>query len=298
MSGERSSGPSRGSVWLPPERNEATPLTGGTPRFGALSHHSFFSRHNPHPHRVRHIQGLNGRPVCMVKDDWLVTSSLFPHPLLKSYVQRQAGVPSLANMPHQTHYGFNSSKSAMFSEAWRDELKELAAKVSLASQKDKKQAQPTDEPTRRETQYSAQTGRLIPPSAKSQTRRPYSQRLDQQKPLHDQELMVLELLCQILQTDSLWAVQRWLLLAGHREKELVMRMIKQVDFAGRRPSNLECLQAYDPLSSRPHWRTQQRAESNGTSSFDKPETIGDAEILQIHTETEQDAQDKLSRCLT
>lgn len=26
-------------------------------RFGALSHHSFFSRHNPHPHRVRHIQG-------------------------------------------------------------------------------------------------------------------------------------------------------------------------------------------------------------------------------------------------
>lgn len=32
-------------------------LTASSPRFGALSHHSFFSRHNPHPHRVRHIQG-------------------------------------------------------------------------------------------------------------------------------------------------------------------------------------------------------------------------------------------------
>lgn len=32
-------------------------LTASSPRFGSLSHHSFFSRHNPHPHRVRHIQG-------------------------------------------------------------------------------------------------------------------------------------------------------------------------------------------------------------------------------------------------
>lgn len=28
-----------------------------SPRFGALSHHSFFSRHNPHPQRVTHIPG-------------------------------------------------------------------------------------------------------------------------------------------------------------------------------------------------------------------------------------------------
>lgn len=32
-------------------------LPKSSPRFGSLSHHSFFSRHNPHPHRVRHIQG-------------------------------------------------------------------------------------------------------------------------------------------------------------------------------------------------------------------------------------------------
>lgn len=31
--------------------------TKSSPRFGALSHHSFFSRHNPHPQRVTHIPG-------------------------------------------------------------------------------------------------------------------------------------------------------------------------------------------------------------------------------------------------
>lgn len=33
------------------------PGSKSTARFGSLSHHSFFSRHNPHPHRVTHIQG-------------------------------------------------------------------------------------------------------------------------------------------------------------------------------------------------------------------------------------------------
>lgn len=32
----------------------------GTYRFGRLSHHSFFSRHHPHPQHVAHIQGRTG----------------------------------------------------------------------------------------------------------------------------------------------------------------------------------------------------------------------------------------------
>ncbi|XP_051928205.1 protein TBATA [Hippocampus zosterae] len=222
MSGQTSGDPG----WLTPLRKEA-PSRASTPRFGALSHHSFFSRHNPHPHRVRHIQGLNGRPVCTVRDDWLVSSSLFPHPLLMSHVQRQAVAPALALTPHRTHL---ASQAAMFSEAWRDELRELAAKVAPSSEME---ARLTEEPVRRQTQYSAQTGRLVPASAESHPRRPPSQHLDHHKPFHDQELMVLELLCQILQTDSLRAVQRWLLLAGHREKELVTGMLKRVDLSGR-----------------------------------------------------------------
>lgn len=36
----------------------------GSPRFGSLSHHSFFSRHNPHPHRVTHIPGEYTQALC------------------------------------------------------------------------------------------------------------------------------------------------------------------------------------------------------------------------------------------
>lgn len=40
--------------------------TSGGARLGALSHPSFFSRHNPHPHRVRHIQGSPLRKHSLV----------------------------------------------------------------------------------------------------------------------------------------------------------------------------------------------------------------------------------------
>uniref|UniRef100_A0AAQ6AM75 Uncharacterized protein n=1 Tax=Amphiprion ocellaris TaxID=80972 RepID=A0AAQ6AM75_AMPOC len=109
-------------------------LTKSSPHFGALSHHSFFSQHNPHPQRATHIQGLNGRPICMVRDDWCVTSSLFPHPLLKSHVLRKSPGPALTFPLTQNLHAVsgNNNKSALFSEAWRDELKELVAKVNLS----------------------------------------------------------------------------------------------------------------------------------------------------------------------
>ncbi|KAM7370699.1 hypothetical protein PAMP_010225 [Pampus punctatissimus] len=294
MTGERSHS-QMNQVSFTPEFTKM--LTKSSSRFGSLSHHSFFSRHNPHPHRVRHIQGLNGRPVCMVRDDWFVTSSLFPHPLLKSHVLRNASGASFALPLGQNHYGV----SALFSEAWRDELKELAAKVNLSShaQNDKKEDQTEEEFVRRKTQYSAETGRIIPPSTKSYQRRSHSQRLVYPQPFHDQELMVLELLCQILQTDSLSTVQQWLLLAGQREKDLVMGMIKHaldgVDLSGHHQQNLQQLQAFHPGASPTYgppfnqpWRKPQRTRSgshrvNRTFNNDKPERIGEAEVLEIHT---------------
>ncbi|XP_059180904.1 protein TBATA [Centropristis striata] len=281
-------------------------LTKSSPRFGALSHHSFFSRHNPHPHRVKHIQGLNGGPVCMVRDDWYVTSSLFPHPLLKSHVLRKATDTSFAFPLVQNHYGDRSTKnkSAQFSEAWRDELKELAAKVHLSSQaqKEKKQeqVQPEEELVRRKTQYSAETGRIVPPPTHSYQRRSHSQHLKYPQPFHDQELMVFELLCQILQTDSLSTVQQWLLLAGQREKDLVMGMIKQaldgVDLSGHHQQDFQKLRAFPGTSLSVYgptfdqsWRKPQTASSyrgNQASSDDKPERIGDAEVLEVHAETQ------------
>ncbi|KAG7227996.1 hypothetical protein INR49_005617 [Caranx melampygus] len=275
-------------------------LPKSSPRFGSLSHHSFFSRHNPHPHRVRHIQGLNGRPVCMVRDDWFVTSSLCPHPLLKSHGLRKAAGSSFTFPLSLNLNGVsgNKNKSALFSEAWRDELKELAARVSLSSQapKDKREDQPEEQLICRKTQYSAETGRIIPPSSKSYQHRSHSLRLLYPQPLHDQELMVLELLCQILQTDSLSTVQQWLLLAGQREKDLVMGMIKQaldsIDLSGHH-QKLQQLQAFHPGPSPPvrgpsfnqEGRKPRRTCSYGmnrTFSDDKPERIGGAEVLEVH----------------
>uniref|UniRef100_A0A8C2ZFF1 Thymus, brain and testes associated n=1 Tax=Cyclopterus lumpus TaxID=8103 RepID=A0A8C2ZFF1_CYCLU len=132
-------------------------LMKSSPRFGSLSHHSFFSRHNPHPNRVKHIQGE------------VVVEHIFKVVVLKSMIL-----------------------SIQF------------------------QDQPEEEFVLRKTQYSAETGRIIPSSTNSYQRRPYSQRLTYPQTFHDQELMVFELLCQILQTDSLSAVQQWLLLAGQR----------------------------------------------------------------------------------
>uniref|UniRef100_A0A672I8X3 Thymus, brain and testes associated n=1 Tax=Salarias fasciatus TaxID=181472 RepID=A0A672I8X3_SALFA len=239
--GERS----HGHVDLVPlTANFTKMLTKGSARFGALSHHSFFSRHNPHPNRVKHIQGLNGRPICTVRDDWFVTSSLFPHPLLKGHTLRKAAAPFRfkSKVIVLLHYS-----TALFSEAWRDELKELVAKVNLVFQETQE-----DGFVRRQTQYSAETGRIIPPSSKSYHRKSYSQHLKYPQPFRDQELTVLEVLCQILQTDSLSTVQQWLLLAGQREKDLVMGMIRQalggVDLSGR---DLQHFQPYRAGASAP-----------------------------------------------
>ncbi|KAI1886845.1 hypothetical protein AGOR_G00199990 [Albula goreensis] len=280
----------------------------GRHRFGSLSHNSFFSRHNPHPNRVTHIQGLNGNPVCMVNDDCYVATPLSPHPFIKSQIPWTTfGSPAI-QIPFSNLSGNNAAihNAALLSETWREELKDLAAKVSMSAsgKKDKRPQQAVDEPARRKTQYSAQTGRIIPPSSQASGRRPPRAHFRSPRPqgptfppaLHDQELMVLELLCQILQTDSLSCVQQWLMLAGQREKEMVMDLIqKAVDSSvlNYRDTSLD----QEPHSSLP---LPSRASSTGQQSMkysfssshkvreviaeeDKPERIGTAEVLLVHS---------------
>uniref|UniRef100_A0A671NXJ2 Thymus, brain and testes associated n=1 Tax=Sinocyclocheilus anshuiensis TaxID=1608454 RepID=A0A671NXJ2_9TELE len=177
-----------------PSRDYGTPGTSrtstrGSLRFGSLSHHSFFSRHNPHPHRVRHMQGLNGKPVCTVNDDWYGFTPLCPHPLIKSQV-------------------------SVGGSRWSVSLNKLT----------------DEEVPRRKTQYSAQSGRIIPASSwggkkrSSRTSHKRAQRWQTQS-LEGVELKVLELLCQILQTDSLSMVQQWLLLASDKGEQLPFALI-------------------------------------------------------------------------
>ncbi|MEE6488544.1 hypothetical protein FKM82_015259 [Ascaphus truei] len=276
--------------------------------FGSLSHHSFFSRHNPHPHRVTHIQGLNGIPICIVNDEWSVTSPLSPHPMIKSqFPTNLLGVPCSIQMPIGDPYG-NVVPYLGFgsvSDAWRGELRELATKVCNSPDKElqKKEA---EEP-RRSTQYSAETGRIIPPSSRAMTRQASRKANRNSKNkgkistthFQDQELLVLELLCQILQTDSLSAIQQWLLSAGQREKDLVMGMIQtattnislESQTVGRHLGERLHSQAGLGLLSRDEnlWRSNLNSSSSNKPKQDpipeeeKPERIGTAEVLQIHS---------------
>ncbi|XP_073430986.1 protein TBATA isoform X1 [Dendrobates tinctorius] len=273
------------------------PPTKSISRFGNLSQHSFFSRHNPHPHRVTHIQGLNGIPICIVNDEWNVTSPLYPHPMIKGKLPTNLlGVPSIPiGDPHGNIVPYLGAGS--MSEAWRDELKELAAKVCTTDKKTEKQE--VEEP-RRSTQYSAETGRIIPASARTMTRQAsrktkrasIAKEKNTSANLQDQELLILELLCQILQTDSLSAIQQWLLSAGQREKDLVMNMIQTATANMQHESVGETLYTQNNIGLLTKDEFLQRKNINSRSSHkqrpepvpeeDKPECIGTAEVLQIH----------------
>ncbi|XP_068113635.1 protein TBATA isoform X2 [Hyperolius riggenbachi] len=272
------------------------PPTKSNSRFGHFSNHSFFSRHNPHPHRVTHIQGLNGIPICIVNDEWSVASPLYPHPMIKSQLTTNLlGVPSLPiGDPHANKVPYLTTGA--ISETWREELRELAAKVAVA---EKKPENKEEEEPRRSTQYSAETGRIIPASARAMTRRasrksPNSNNKGKNAANHlqDQELLVLELLCQILQTDSLSAIQQWLLSAGQREKDLVMNMIQtataniQTDpqAMGDRlnSQNALGLLSRDEHIQRTLNRSQQKNKPEPIPEEDKPERMGTAEVLLIH----------------
>ncbi|KAL2078586.1 hypothetical protein ACEWY4_026271 [Coilia grayii] len=242
--------------------------TRSSARFGALSHHSFFSRHNPHPQRVTHMKGLNGNPVCMVNDDWYVNSPLCPHPLISSQVSRSYTGPLLPSLPLGLGLGLglpqlsgSKAGAGLLSDAWKEELKDITAKVSMSTEakKDKREQQ-QPERTGRRTQYSAQTGRILPPPTRSlgrfgtqasvRRRGPHGRAPLQ--PLQDQELMVLELLCQILQTDSLHLLQQWLLFAGQKEKDLVMGLLQQA-------------MVDSPFSEQPHTAGQGGFSRSGSS---------------------------------
>ncbi|XP_055969355.1 protein TBATA [Sorex fumeus] len=184
-----------------------------TCRFGSLSHHSFFSRHHPHPQHVGHIQDLTGNRVCTVRAEF--SPAHLPHSSLLGCCLKMPRISFPIGDPQ------SNREPLLFSEAWKKELKQLSSRLAAfateSEPRDKKEKEPEKPPREHGAKYSAQTGRLIPaptratshfPSGKS-TRSRYSG--TRAFLLEDRDLLVLELLCQILQTDSLRSIQAWLL---------------------------------------------------------------------------------------
>ncbi|XP_006822050.1 uncharacterized protein LOC100377392 [Saccoglossus kowalevskii] len=235
------------------------PATQASARFGQLSQSAFFARHNPHPVRVRHIKGLLDIPICAVHDEGFISNPRYTRPntqeskQLYSYAGRMP-VHSVSYNVHNLNPMINTSKYPLdlitglanypwgfkekatkygmvpVTDSWKDELKFMTEKAGLGWNDELKKFQAKDQ--KRTAVYSADTGRLIPPPSRAMSRG-YSRQQQRKKELFhhiaaeaDNEALVLEMLCQILQTDSIPAVQAWLVSAGQREKDLVMDMIQ------------------------------------------------------------------------
>ncbi|XP_027623521.1 protein TBATA isoform X3 [Tupaia chinensis] len=268
-------------------------------RFGRLSHHSFFSRHHPHPQRVTHIQDLTGKPVCVVRDEFSLTS--LPQPALLS--RCLMGMPTISVPIGDPQ----SNRNPQLSSAWKSELKELASRVAIFTKENElKNKEQKEEPAREQgAKYSAETGRLIPTSTRAAGRRS-SHQGQRNHPssrdgglqtflLQDQELLVLELLCQILQTDSLSAIQFWLLSAPPKEKDLALGLL-QTAVAQLLPQPLVSIPTEKLLSQlqdvqEPSQEKQQPLYSQSPKKAmtppllksEKPEYIGKAQVLRMHS---------------
>ncbi|XP_042636860.1 protein TBATA [Orycteropus afer afer] len=288
------------------------PQTPGAYRFGRLSHHSFFSRHHPHPQRVTHIQDLTGKPVCVVRDEFspapLPPAVFLPHCMM--------GIPA-TSVP--TGDPQSNRDPWLSSESWKKELKDLASRVAIFTKENEKKnnevKEQKEEPQREQgAKYSAETGRLIPASTRATAHR-NSHHGQHSHPsgrnggvrtfiLQDQELLILELLCQILQTDSLSAIQFWLLSAPPKEKDLALGLL-QTAVAQLLPQPLVSIPAEKLLNQlqevqnpsqekqQPHYsQSPKKTKIPPVLKSEKPEHIGTAQVLRMHSS--QNSEEKAS----
>ncbi|XP_072484787.1 protein TBATA isoform X2 [Notamacropus eugenii] len=287
-----------------------------TPRFGQLSHNAFFSRHNPHPHRISHIQDLSGNPICIVKDNITRLSSPLSGSNLNFSINT-LGIPQV-QMPIGDPQSLVEPRLSLssLSNVWKEELKELTSKVTSFSKE--AEVKKKKEETERLAQYSSQTGRLIPGYIRTMTsraprtsHRDSLQSKDMTPVVQDQELLILELLCQILQTDSLTAIQYWLISASPREKDLVLGLLQTavaelipetlISFPEEKimttrstdPNNPPFLsQSLIPQRSLKQSQNGPKAKTKPASPHEKPECIGNAEVLQL-CENPEDRKKKM-----
>ncbi|XP_031202784.1 protein TBATA isoform X6 [Mastomys coucha] len=301
------------------ELKTTKPQTLQTPsayRFGRLSHHSFFSRHHPQPQRVTHFQDISGKSVCMIRDAFSLAALTQPAFLSRCLM----GMPTIS-VPIGDPQSNRNPQLPTY-DTWRKNLKDLASRVTvftkeIESKTDEQKEEPPlrDPPPPREqgATYSAETGRLIPASSQALTRRNrqsqrgYPSSKDggvQTSTLQDQELLILELLCQILQTDSLRAIQFWLLYAPPKEKDLALGLL-QTAMAQLIPQPLPSIPAeklwnhLQDLQEPPQETLQatyspslKKTSTPPLSKRDKPEYIGRAQVLLVSSE---DPEEKMTK---
>uniref|UniRef100_A0A8C6QIQ1 Thymus, brain and testes associated n=1 Tax=Nannospalax galili TaxID=1026970 RepID=A0A8C6QIQ1_NANGA len=317
------------------------PQTPRVYRFGRLSHHSFFSRHHPQPQLVTHIPGreqldlslplttsfqllkllgstlvpqptdltfsadVTGKRVCVIRDEFSLAT-------LPQSTYCLMGIPTISTPIGDPKSNRNPQLSS--SDTWKKKLRDLAARVAIfTNENEVKTNEQKEEPPLREqgAKYSAETGRLIPASSQALNRRSLqSQRGHpsgrdgggQTSLMQDQELLILELLCQILQTDSLRAIQFWLLYAPPKEKDLALGLL-QTAAAQLLPKSLSSIPAEKLLNQlqelqetpqemqqAPYSPSLKKMRTPPLSKVEKPKSMGKVQVLHVHPS--EDSEDK------
>ncbi|XP_067830592.1 protein TBATA-like [Heptranchias perlo] len=274
------------------------PATTNACRFGNLSQNTFFSRNIPHPRRVYHIQGLNDSLVCKVDDDCFSAQEQIKPPVIRQDLFRPKR-PITANIPlttpHPAHIisgipqppckeGAQPDIGLLYSQAWREELRDLTARVEFFTQPTKETKE--EENSKWSCQYPAERGQLTPtptrPISRSSSRQ--SSRAGSTECARpvltaaEREVLVLELLCQILQTDSLQMVQQWLLTTGQKEKEMALDLIRLA---------LSNMNLSSPDSA---------ASSTSKESYTSRQPAEDAEITIFRAPTASERRRARSQC--
>lgn len=155
-----------------------------------------YTRHNPHPVRVRHMKGILDSPICMVEDN-IERRILWSAPSGENF-------STSFRPPGSTRYSANRSKHLAsvgivpVTYAWKDELEKKTHNAI--------------------TKALGQTP--VPMSRQSQR----GMEKKEYDGIEDNEL--LDLLCHILQTDSIPVCQAWLQSASDTEKTIVLNMMR------------------------------------------------------------------------
>ncbi|XP_006023743.1 uncharacterized protein C4orf17 homolog isoform X1 [Alligator sinensis] len=209
----------------------------------------FLSRHSPHPRTVCHIQGLNNAPVCVVKDagnfsrQQITSKIIIPQQEHDKLVL--TGMAMGATSANQAMPSFQAYPSKGKSPSWpgsyhrREELAELSKRTrnwtdsSITKEDTWKKQLETRPPSA--TGHDVHLSSLNHPSSPihSMYYRPGINSCAPHVPGYlDQEIKILEKLCNILQTDSLAEIHAWLSNASLREKEVVSNLVRS-EMTGR-----------------------------------------------------------------
>ncbi|XP_055497201.1 protein TBATA-like [Leucoraja erinacea] len=231
---------SRSRNGLPlPLLNSGRPSTTNSCKYAADT--SFYTRNNPHPKRVYHIKGLNNALVCKVDDDRVcdrlpARTAASKQDLSKYKRPITANIPTTPPYPAHIITGLplapckdelQPDLNLLYSQAWRDALKDLTARVEFfgePAKEDERWASPYS--GERVSQCQSPSRPVSRSSPRPSSRAGSGEYVRPVLSTAEREILVLELLCQILQTDSIQAVQQWLLVTSLKDKEVVLDTIR------------------------------------------------------------------------